>query len=275
MENDLIVLKQVPIIAEKLKMVSEEIDKQTQNAIALECNEETKTIVKKTRAELNKEFQQLEEKRKELKTQIIKPYDDFMEQVYEPLISSKFKNADTILKDKISSVENELLQEKKNEIENYFKDYAQSNEVDFLDISMTKINILLSKSNASLKNECKEFIDKIVNDLKVIELQENKTEILVEYKNNLNLALSIQIVENRHKQLEIEKQKEIERQKALEIETQNIQQVEEIVAPMEIEEPKEQEQEYEMTFKVKGTLQELKLLKEFLIANNIKFEKGE
>lgn len=275
MENDLIVLKQVPIIAEKLKMVSEEIDKQTQNAIALECNEETKTIVKKTRAELNKEFQQLEEKRKELKTQIIKPYDDFMEQVYEPLISSKFKNADTILKDKISSVENELLQEKKNEIENYFKDYAQSNEVDFLDISMTKINILLSKSNASLKNECKEFIDKIVNDLKVIELQENKTEILVEYKNNLNLALSIQIVENRHKQLEIEKQKEIERQKALEIETQNIQQVEEIVAPMEIEEPKEQEQEYEMTFKVKGTLQELKLLKDFLVANNIKFEKGE
>ena len=276
MNNNLIVLEQVPIISEQLKLVSEEISKKTSEAINLECTEDNKNIVKKTRTELSKEFQELENKRKELKNEIIKPYNEFMEKVYEPLISDKFKKADGILKEKINNIELQQKEEMQKETKQYFQDYAESLKIDFLDFSMANINILLSKSIKSLKNECKEFIDGVKNDLDVINLQEYKDEILYEYKNCLSLNRSIQIVNDRKKQIELQKQREEEVQKVKELEKNNIEQIEEIIAPEIIDEnletETEKEKEYEMTFRVTATKEKLKQLKQFLIENNYKFE---
>ena len=62
--QELIVIKQLPIIEEQLKTLSEEIDKKVTDATALVCTEETIKQVKTTRADLNKQFAELEEKRK-------------------------------------------------------------------------------------------------------------------------------------------------------------------------------------------------------------------
>ena len=64
----------------------------------------------------------------------------------------------------------------------------------------------------SLKEQAKQFIDKIVDDLKLIETQEHKAEILVEYKQTLNVAQAITTVTNRFKAIEEEKKK-IEQEK--------------------------------------------------------------
>lgn len=57
----------------------------------------------------------------------------------------------------------------------------------------------------SLKEQAKAFIDKIVDDLNLIKTQEHKAEILVEYKQTLNVAQAITIVINRFKAIEEEK----------------------------------------------------------------------
>ena len=48
--NELIIVKQLPIIEEQLKKASDEIDEKVKNAVALVCNEETIKIVKEVKA---------------------------------------------------------------------------------------------------------------------------------------------------------------------------------------------------------------------------------
>ena len=54
--QELIVVKQLPIIQEQLKQLSEEIDEKVNSAKGLVYTEETVKEVKQVRADLNKEF---------------------------------------------------------------------------------------------------------------------------------------------------------------------------------------------------------------------------
>ena len=73
-EKKLIVLEQLPVIRSALENLSVEIKEKVDNAINLVCNENTIQDVKKTRAELNKEFNELETQRKEVKNAILSKY---------------------------------------------------------------------------------------------------------------------------------------------------------------------------------------------------------
>ena len=182
MENqDLIIIEQLPVIKEQLKKVSEEIDIKVENAKKLVCTEENVKTIKQVRADLNKEFKEVEQQRKMVKEQILAPYMQF-EEIYKTYISDKYKSADNDLKTKISLTENELKAKKEQEIKEYFDEYRTANNIDFITYGQARINVTLSASMKSLKEQAKQFIDKIVDDLKLIEAQEHKTEILVEYK---------------------------------------------------------------------------------------------
>lgn len=277
MNKELINVKQIPIIEEQLKSVSAEIDKKVENATNLICDEETVKTIKEVRAELNKELKEFEAKRKEVKEQVLKPYNDF-ENIYKQYISDKFRNADLVLKGRIEVVENELKSKKEKEVIDYFEEYKLANEIDFVTYEQAKINVTLSASMKSLKEQAKEFIDKIVDDLKLIETQEHKAEILVEYKNTLNVSNAITTVSNRFKAIEEEKRKQEEIvNKRLEEEKQILQQnmkqlenkQEEILqAPVETK----QEEILTLKFTVKGTKTKLKELKEFLINGGYDYE---
>lgn len=202
--NELIIVKQLPIIEEQLKKASDEIDEKVNNAVALVCNDETIKIVKEVRATLNKELREFEDKRKQVKSEIMKPYEDF-ESSYKKYISDKYKSADVELKNKIDTVENELKANKKAEIVNYFNEYLSSKNIDFIKYKQANINITLTASMKSLKEQAKNFIDKIADDLNLIDTQEHKAEILVEYKQSLNVSQAITTVTNRFKAIEEEK----------------------------------------------------------------------
>ena len=102
--------------------------------------------------------------------------------------SDKYKSADNDLKTKIDLTENELKAKKEQEIKDYFEEYKTVNNIDFITYGQARINVTLSASMKSLKEQAKQFIDKIVDDLKLIETQEHKAEILVEYKQILNVS---------------------------------------------------------------------------------------
>jgi len=211
--QELIVVKQLPQIEEHLKELSLDVDKKVENAKNLVCTEENVTTIKQIRASLNKEFKEVEQQRKIVKEQILAPYMQF-EEIYKTYISDKYKSADNDLKVKIDSIENELKAKKEQEVKDYFEEYKTANNIDFITYEQTKINTTLSSSMKSLKEQAKQFIDKIVDDLKLIETQEHKTEILVEYKQTLNVSQAITSVTNRFKAIEEEKKK-IEQEKEL------------------------------------------------------------
>ncbi len=90
------------------------------------------------------------------------------------------------------------------------KNIKKANNIDFVTYSQARINVTLSASRKSLKEQAKQFIDKIVDDLKLIDTQEHKAEILVEYKQSLNVSQAITSVTNRFKAIEEEKKKQEE-----------------------------------------------------------------
>lgn len=278
MNKELIIVKQLPQIEEHLKDLSTEIDRKVENAKSLVCTEESIKTIKQIRADLNKEFKELETQRKNVKEQILAPYIQF-EEVYKTYISEKYKSADVDLKQKIDTTENELKAQKGQEIRDYFEEYKTANNIDFVNFEQANINVTLTASKKSLKEQAKKFIDEIVDDLKLIETQECKEEILVEYKQTLNISRAIQDVANRHKLLEEEKKRQEEKLKELEevskLANANISNeipstAQEILAKPTVEE--KQEEILTLKFTVKGTRSKLKELKKFLEEGGYDYE---
>ena len=275
--QDLIVVKQLPVIEERLKNVSVDIDEKVKNVTNLVCTEETVKTIKELRAELNKDYKDFETQRKIVKEQVLKPYSDF-EEVYKKCISDKFKNADLILKGRIEIVENELKAKKEKEVRDYFEEYRTANNIDFITYEQSKINVTLSASMKSLKEQAKAFIDQRIDDLKLIETQEHKTEILVEYKQTLNVSQAITSVTNRFKAIEEEKARQeqkvvhIEMNENHEITQKSYEQLENVFNKP-LEQPKEENEEIlTLKFTVKGTRTKLKELKQFLESGGYDYE---
>jgi hypothetical protein len=262
---DLITVKQLPVIEEQLKIIKDEVKKRAEYALSLECTEETIKEVKKVRADLNKDFADLESRRKAVKTEILKPYEAF-EQVYKDCVTDLFKSTDAKLKEKISDVENNLKAEKEEAVKEYFEEYKLSLGLTFIDFSQANINITLSASLKSLKNQVAEFLESVKKDMALIQAQEYADEILVEYKRTLDANAAILTVIERHRAIEearefseyIAKTKELEK---------TIAEVDEILAP-----PKEEEPTLKATFTVYGTKEQLKALREFMMQEGIRYE---
>lgn len=269
--NNLIIIRQLPQIEEHLKELSVEVDRKVEDAKSLICTEENVKTIKQVRADLNKEFKAVETKRKEVKEQILAPYMQF-EEIYKRYISDKFKSADNDLKNKINAIESDLKAKKEQEIQDYFEEYKVSKNIDFITYDRANINVTLSTSVKSLKEQVKSFIDKIESDLNLIETQEHKEEILVEYKQTLNVGNAIMIVQNRFKAIEEEKKKrekeEQLRNEIVEIAKESDKHVDTLQAPVE----EKKEEILTVRFTVKGTRAELKELKEFLESGGYDYE---
>lgn len=274
MIKDLIEVKQLPVIEEQLRSVSTVIDERVKNATSLVCTEESVKTIKEIRAELNKDYKEFESKRKLVKEQVLKPYNDF-ENVYKECISDKFRNADIILKGKIDNIENELKAKKEKEIKDYFEEYKEANNIDFITYGQARINVTLSASMKSLKEQAKSFIDKVVDDLKLIETQEHKTEILVEYKQTLNVSQAITSVTNRFKAIEEEKKK-IEQEKELQkFVVDTAKEPDKYSEQIILNAPSVEEKTEEiltLKFTVRGTRTKLKELKQFLESGGYDYE---
>lgn len=139
----------------------------------------------------------------------------------------------------------------------------------------------MSASLTSLKKSVSNMVDRVACDLKMIDTQEDKEEILVEYKKTLNVSEAINIVKARKAAVQEERRKEAER-KALEAQQKAaIEKVDEQLAPPEITEeiPKstklaenESEKIIKAAFTVYGTITQLRALKQYLKQEGIRYE---
>lgn len=290
MSKDLIIVKQLPVIEEQLRQVKDDIEKRVSAALSLVCNEDTYKEVKRERAALSTEYKALEDRRKEVKKVILAPYLKF-EELYKACAGDIYTEADAKLKKKIDEVEDGIKSEKAEEIHEYFSEYCKSKNIDFIKFEDTGINVTMSASKKSLKERSAAFIDKISEDLGLIETQEHKEEILVEYKKSLNVAQAITTVTSRKEAIERERQRREERRAERENAAKAREKVEAVVESNKIENetpepidapveaptetvimPSTDEAVYSTSFRVLGTIEQLKALKQFLVEGGYNYE---
>lgn len=293
MQDNLIVVSQLPVITQHLNLVAEEIKQKTETAKSLVCTADTLKAVKGTRAELNKDFSSLEEMRKAVKTAVMAPYNEF-EGIYKACVTDAFKEADGVLRAKISEVEDGLKSEKEEAVKAYFDEYKTVCNVHFLQLSDAKLNITRTASLKSLKESCKAFIEKVVNEMNFIVKQfpDSADEMLFEYRHTLSLDYAVNTVTNRKKALEQEaeaRRAAEQKQKENKAHAEEVEQIAALNAPKvvvsdmenttptvsipEIVEAKpETEKVYQLVFKVWGTKDQLKTLKQFLKDGGYQYE---
>ena len=280
MNSELIVIRQLPVIEEQLQQIKASIEARVGEALSLACTEDTYKAVKKARTELNKEYDELESRRKEVKAAILAPYERF-EALYKECAGNIYAQAAAQLKSRISEVEGGLRQQKQDEVATYFDEYRKSLDLDeCFTFAMSGIKVTLSDSRKALKAKAKDFLDRVAGDLALIETQEHKEEILVEYKRTLNISQAVTTVSDRHQRMEDERQR---REQAAAVRTAKAEakaKVEEIVAeeahvapPVAVpaDEPAE-ERVYSTAFRVTGTMDQLRALKTFLTEGGYSYE---
>ena len=198
--NELIVVKQLPVIEEHLKTIGEEAKKKIDMALSMPCTTDTKKAVKDMRASLNKDYKALEEARKKVENEIseqLRPFRD----TYKEYITSVFTDADSKLKSKIAEVEDAEKLEKENNLREYFSESVVAAGCEILTFETVIPKVDLSKSETFYKKQIDSKIEQVTKDISVIDNHEHSSELMVEYVKTFDLAESLVTVTNRHMQM--------------------------------------------------------------------------
>ena len=267
--NEIVKIEQMPIVFEQLEKIGTLIEESTKDLDKLECTEENKQEVKKRRTEINNTLKILEDRRKEIKTKLLEPYNVFNEK-YENECKTKLENASNVLKEKIDTIESQQLAEKETELREFAYQHIESNNLSqLIGFDNIGLNITLSASMKSLKEQILDFINKVVSDLKLIDMEEYKEEISVEYIQSLNFVDSKTKVLERHRQIEELKKQQEEKLEQEKQEDKVAEKVEEVVAPKEIIEDTDI---IKVSFTLTGTKEQIKKVKDLIIELGIEYE---
>lgn len=306
MSTDLIVVKQLPVIEEQLRSVKMTIQNRVNAVLSMECTEDTYREIKKARADLNAEFRELESRRKAVKSQVEAPYKAF-EKVYKDCAADIYAQADRELAEKIYAVEGGLRRQKAAAVQAYFSEYRESLRLptDIASYDFAGINVTLTASEKSLKKQAKDYLDRIQEDLSLIDTLPDRDEVLAEYRKCMSASKAVQGVRDRHTRIEAERQRRLEAEEAARKAQEHTAEVEQVIAeeeelavpePAEApadefhapvlepdseknaaeEVPREPEathaSRFAVAFRVVGTLDQLKALKKFLIDGGYEYE---
>lgn len=268
--NEIVKIEQMPKVFSQLEMIGQFIDEKIKDIDILDCTEENKQEVKQRRTEINNILKELDDRRKFIKNKILEPYEIFNDK-YEQECKTKLITASEILKTKIESIEDQQKVAKKVELYDFAMEYIAANDIqDFVTFDDIGLNITLSASVKSLKEQVINFCEKIKQDLELIKMEEYRDEIFYEYKRNHNFVECKKLVLDRHKEIErIVNVEELRKQNE-----EAIKQVEEkveevLVAPKEIIEP---QQVIKVSFTLIGTKEQIKKVKDFIIELGIEYE---
>lgn len=281
--SSVIVVQQLPMIAEQLRDLSAGLKMRIASVTALACTPETKTTIKKHRAALNTIFKDLESRRIAVKKQILAPYDEF-EVVYKECVTDPFRQAFVTLDERTSAIDSEIKNELLADVKDYFAEHALCEGVEWLTWERSGIAVGLSSNKTALRRAAKDFIDRVVADIAMIDTQDEAVEMHVEYRKALNAALAIKTVKDRIAAVEREKirQEEMaaakiaedERRKAmataaLQAEVQRV--APPVVAPPAAAAPPAQEPTCKAAFMVEATREQIMDIARYMREHGIKY----
>lgn len=203
--QDLIVINQLPVISEQLDKVKAEIQRRTAFADTVTVSEENRQEIKKMRAAMNAEKSRLDEVYKTALEKVIAPIQAVQDK-YKDCVGL-YTKANSQLKAKIDVIEAGLKLAKETSVKEYFEELVTAKNIDFISFEQLGLKITLSVSEKKLKEQVNNIVERVATDLKAIDIQEDKEEILVEYKKSLNVSEAVSIVDARHKAIQAEKER--------------------------------------------------------------------
>lgn len=278
-----IIVTQKPIIMyEMLEPISKSIMAKIQSLDieSLEPTEDNLALIKRTRTDLKKDFEDLENARMMAKELIMKDYNT-LDELYKKLIKSPFSDADIKLKNLVDTVESGILKLKVDGLKEYFKD---ENTFDFTNFEDMGLKIIKSKSDKAIKTEIDEYLANIKMSISTIETLQNKERVLAKFQmsKDLNRSISETNIEiQREEQIKAqndERERQAEERRLTLEESKRIEvsrfQEEVILEPEAIEEPKQivEDQVYKASFTVYATKAQLSELKTFMQEKGIRYE---
>ena len=275
-QGSLIQIVQLPIIKERLHQLKDYVEQQVGAAMAMVCTEDTVIAVKQTRAELSALFKEAENQRKAVKQAVVQPYLDF-ETVYKQCIAEPFQRADADLRDKIFSVESEMKSRCEQVLRDYFDEYTFASGIGFLKFEQVGIVVSMADAKAKtqppkkLREQLERFVNRVGQDIDAILTMDNCDEILAVYKETLKVADAIQIVNERHRQIEAAKAEQERRNTVKAQEEETARKFEAFAPPIVTEPAPPQVETLTVRFSVTDTRERLKLLKQFLDANGYQY----
>ena len=238
----------------------EELKQQLKDRISiydnLELNEDNIEIINDSKKDLKKLFEAVETKRKELKKALAEPYNQLEAKIkeLETLINEPLNKADSFLKE----IEERRKENKKKEIEEYFKQVNNNEYIKFEDI-FTSDMLNKTKTMKEIKSIIDSFVKKIENDLLVIGENVSLKSYYLQNNFDLNKTLLEQKIQEEMAKIKLEDIEPI--QLVPQVQPQPI--VQPIVQPTV--------RNYKINITIEGTKEELLKVSEFLKNNKIKY----
>lgn len=264
----LIQVKQLPIIDERLQELKARWEQKAADAGAMVCTEETIQAVKAFRAEMRKEFEEIEALRKQIKKTVMAPYDEFLD-VYNDCVTLSFEKADEACAIKISYIEDEIKARCENSLREYFDELCAAHGIDWLKYEQAGIKVDMASAKQKVPNKLREqlviFVVNVAKTIEAIDSFENAEEILAEYKLTTNFTEAFRIVQDRHQRIDAEAQAKADRLAAREAQAEAVRKVE-ALAPPTVQETKT------VTFTVTDTVDRLIVLREWMKSNGYRYE---
>lgn len=273
--ESLIEVKQLPVIEERLRTLKDRWDQRAADAETMVCTEETIQSVKAFRAEMRKEFEEVEALRKSAKQAVMEPYNRF-EAVYKDCVTTAFRRADIACSSKISEAETDMKRRCEDGLRGYFAELCAVHHLDWLTYEQSGIKVDMASAKAKTPKKLREQIEKFIisvdhdiEDIRHFCDDDEVAEILTEYQKSLNAANATYTVRERHRQIEEQKAAQESRKAEQARESETVRRVEALAPPVVVGAP---EPVVKCTFTVRATKQQLCKLKEFLNMEGIKYE---
>ena len=238
------------------------IDAVTAQYDGLVYTEDQLPEAKKDRANLNKALGVIEDERKRVKTEVMKPYEEFEAEL--KVLTGRIKGVIAQIDEQVKGYESQRKQAKYDELVKYYEDNigALKELVPFekaiFDQKMLNATVSLEKA----KQQISERIERVGDDLRALDGMETefKDAVKAYYYKTFDLGQTLQ----ENARLQAVKRMEAQRQK------DETQRQEAVLAEQIVQE--EPEEVFEMFFTVKGTLSQLKALKAYMEMLGVEFK---
>lgn len=236
--GDLIIVRQLPVIEEKLHDLKTLWEQRAYDAESMVCTADTIQAVKAFRADMRKEFEDVEAMRKQAKQEVLEPYNRF-EAVYKDCITTAFQKADSACAAKISEVESDIKQRCEDGLRDYFDELCAVHHLEWLEYELAGVKVDMASAKAKTPKKLREqlaaFVASVSDSVNRINSLEDAEEIMVEYQRTLDAAGAICTVQDRHRRIEQERAEREARYATLEQEAEMVRRVEALAHPVAVQ----------------------------------------
>ncbi len=214
-------IKGLPTIEENMKQALEYATNLREYYQNLVFSENDIKFAKEEKANVNKVIAKVDDLRKKIVKEYNKPIENFVTLSKETV--NILNETYSFINNQVKSYEQEQLDERTIELREFFGEHIKESIPmleDYVTLNDANINVTLSSSMKSLKDKLLAFVEKLKNDVALIELEEFRGEIFNEYIKEfdfarakltvLNRKMELEKIETNRKTLE-EKQKEEEK----------------------------------------------------------------